>query len=386
MISNICKRMKFSGIALRLCIIFSVTSVDNKCFNNKDCKSCVEDRTWAGRPCRWCVLDRACHTTWSPKNHCIKGLNIKDPLQCELYYRRTNLGEYDPKEAYKLAMFSALAYSDTPELCLREVFPNSDYQIVSVNLQPCDDFLFDYDNKCMQFVAVSQRNGEIVVAFRGTRGVKQIVDQVLMIIAIPAVSSTIGGRVQAYFQNVHDKLFAGVYQTVMSMKHLFPDFTVKFTGHSLGGAVAAIASAHMVKEKMLSKENVVLYTFGMPRVGDKRFAQMHDHLVPNSWRVVREGDIVARLPICKLASCTRFNGPYHHRWKVSYSGENMNIDSEFLICKGNEDSSNECEERSRQRRHLFTGVMDAHKNYFDIPIGTFCRDYVLKNLSMTTNI
>ena len=39
------------------------------------------------------------------------------------------------------------------------------------------------------------------------------------------------------------------------------------TGHSLGGALASLASTLIIYEGETSKDDLMLYTFGQPRVG-----------------------------------------------------------------------------------------------------------------------
>lgn len=343
------------------------------CYKYKDCHTCTIHKTWSREPCRWCPLDQACHTNWSPKNHCISRQDIKQQSKCEPQGDFT----YDADEAYKLALFAAIAYSDEPDKCLTALFPSGDYTVFSVIFKQCDDFVFDYNKRCLVLVTFSHRNQEVIIAYRGTRGVEQIVDQVLTIIAIPSVPSAIGGKVQWYFNNVHRKFYHTLRYLIQDLMQWLPGYKVKLTGHSLGGAAASITSAMLVKDKILKSEQVALYTFGMPRVGNKRYALAHDRLVPDSWRVVRSGDYIAKLPFCRLTLCSLFNGPYHHSTKVLYTESNMNKHSKYLICNGNEDSNSKCARTARTKRGIVNGLMDKHKFYFDVPIGTYCRDHVL---------
>lgn len=46
----------------------------------------------------------------------------------------------------------------------------------------------------------------------------------------------------------------------------------------------------------IKKIKIRMYNFGSPRVGNASFAQLYDRLVPNSFRVVVDGDIVSGLP------------------------------------------------------------------------------------------
>lgn len=54
-----------------------------------------------------------------------------------------------------------------------------------------------------------------------------------------------------------------------------------FTGHSLGGALATLASARTVLSDLRSSNNVISYTFGEPRVGNFKFATNYNKLIPH---------------------------------------------------------------------------------------------------------
>ena len=366
---------KMEGVYIIIILCVAVHEVSSRCNKHKDCHTCISHKTWSKSPCRWCPLDQSCHAQWSLRNHCLR-VFFDGGYTC--MEKADDKFAYNPDEAYKLALFSAIAYSDEPAKCLTALFPLSDYNIVSVFVKKCDDFYFAYEKQCQAFVAYSTLNKEIIVSYRGTRGVKQIVDQVLSIIGTPSVSSAVGGKVQKYFENVHSKFYRDIKYLIQDLLQWFPGYTVKFTGHSLGGTAASITSAMLVKDKVLHADQILLYTFGMPRVGNKRYALAHDRLVPHSWRVVRSGDAVARLPFCKMATCTLFNGPYHHGTKVLYTDSVMSKDSKYVVCNGNEDSKSKCKQKSRRKRGAFDALMNKHKLYFNIPIGTYCRDHILK--------
>ncbi|CAN0549541.1 unnamed protein product, partial [Ectocarpus sp. 12 AP-2014] len=44
------------------------------------------------------------------------------------------------------------------------------------------------------------------------------------------------------------------------------------------------------------KAKVTMYNFGSPRVGNKAFAELYDSFVGDSFRVVNNLDVVARMP------------------------------------------------------------------------------------------
>jgi hypothetical protein len=71
------------------------------------------------------------------------------------------------------------------------------------------------------------------------------------------------------------------------------------TGHSLGGALASLAAAHIASTSEASSNKLVLYTFASPRVGDDTFATKLDAaLAPQrSYRIANSEDIVTTVPL-----------------------------------------------------------------------------------------
>lgn len=79
------------------------------------------------------------------------------------------------------------------------------------------------------------------------------------------------------------------------------------TGHSLGGALATLA-AFDVAVNILPRVNrrrhhfqlppvsITMYNFGSPRVGSYAFSSVYQGLIPNTFRVVVDGDIVSGVP------------------------------------------------------------------------------------------
>ena len=61
-----------------------------------------------------------------------------------------------------------------------------------------------------------------------------------------------------------------------------PSYQIWVTEHSLGAAVASLASAWLAYHNIAPRKNIILYTFGMPRVGDYDYALQHDQLVNNN--------------------------------------------------------------------------------------------------------
>jgi triacylglycerol lipase len=72
------------------------------------------------------------------------------------------------------------------------------------------------------------------------------------------------------------------------------DLPLYFTGHSLGGALAVLATAKMLQ---MNLPVAGVYTFGQPRVGDGVFCRNYDSdFENNTFRFVNNLDIVPRVP------------------------------------------------------------------------------------------
>ncbi|MFL5282876.1 MAG: lipase family protein [Rhodopila sp.] len=77
---------------------------------------------------------------------------------------------------------------------------------------------------------------------------------------------------------------------------------VLITGHSLGGALAAVAALRLAKHHVVDLDRLLgVYTFGMPRIGNKIFTQEYRAvsnagLADRTYRIVHGVDIVLQVP------------------------------------------------------------------------------------------
>lgn len=144
----------------------------------------------------------------------------------------------------------------------------------------------------------------IVVAFRGSE--KKIEDWLTNADAVPSDEVSNGKVHKGFyedFKGIEDQLIKTLNEIMGEFEG--EDIPVYFTGHSLGGAVATIAT----KEIMPDGEGAC-YTFGAPRVGDYRYFEFVKTPV---YRVVNSSDIVPRVPpgawttvISKLLTLLRY--------------------------------------------------------------------------------
>ncbi|HEX4407428.1 MAG TPA: lipase family protein [Xanthobacteraceae bacterium] len=76
---------------------------------------------------------------------------------------------------------------------------------------------------------------------------------------------------------------------------------VFFTGHSLGGALAAVAAERALRENRLRSAKV--FTFGMPRVGTQDFVNAYAPLADTTYRFIHGNDIVPTVPPLASGFC-----------------------------------------------------------------------------------
>ncbi|KAL4224799.1 hypothetical protein ACF0H5_015495 [Mactra antiquata] len=280
-------------------------------------------------------------------------------------YEKQN-GEYSPESAYINVLLSAVAYSDHPQKCLDQLFPGGGFKLVAGVLCKCNSFLFEY-KECFEAVAVSEHLKLIVVANRGTTNNTQLFEEVLTALTIPKQNLKTGGRVQKYFYDAFNLLYPCVSKAVKDQLSSYPDYTVVITGHSLGAAIASLTAVSLVHDDIISENMMTLYTFGMPRVGDKTYASRHDKLVNNSWRIIHTYDYVTRVPL--QINLSPDDQPYHHKTEVYYPAVDMPPNASYKICSINEDPS--C-----VRSNAFNLVnfnVDYHTHYFNKHVGGACK-------------
>jgi len=84
-----------------------------------------------------------------------------------------------------------------------------------------------------------------------------------------------------------------IQQTILDTLEQCPvDAEIYITGHSLGGALATLATLSVVQQTNLSSP--ILYSFASPRVGNKMFAEQFDGL--DCYRIANSEDLVPTVP------------------------------------------------------------------------------------------
>ncbi|KAH3853192.1 uncharacterized protein LOC127875191 [Dreissena polymorpha] len=361
-------------------VVFPYLVLGDACSAQRNCHDCITTNTFIPLKdvkCRWCPLDGKCHTFGSSEipllgftknaNPCEQWMNIKEESNCSLDSDESV--PYDPAKAFVLANLSAVAYADFGFIrkCMEKIVPKEEYQVVVTVSKKCDmDRL--YLGRCYAFVAVSKLRKEIVILLR-VRNAKliQFWDEIKSWVKTPFGKD--GAKIDRYlntsFSNVY---YPCIYDTIKDLVSQNRDYNVVVTGHALGGAIASLAAYTLVTEGIVDKKRLLLYTFGMPRVGDKAYAYYHDMYVINSWRIIHNKDKISRSP-----SIAR--GFYHHGTTVLYP-EEMQSNTKFNISRDNEDPETLKGSSSLQN----------HLKYFGVNIPDVCKSLLGSTITNSEGI
>ncbi|KAL5851667.1 hypothetical protein ACOSQ3_006785 [Xanthoceras sorbifolium] len=152
----------------------------------------------------------------------------------------------------------------------------------------------------------------LVVAFRGTEQAKWkdlLTD--LMLVPAGLNPERIGGdfkqevQVHSGFLRAYDSVRIRIISLIkLSIGYIddgaepLQKWIVYVTGHSLGGALATLLALELSSSQLAKRGaiSVTMYNFGSPRVGNRRFAEVYNEKVRDSWRVVNHRDIIPTVP------------------------------------------------------------------------------------------
>jgi triacylglycerol lipase len=153
--------------------------------------------------------------------------------------------------------------------------------------------------------------GEIFLIFRGTTMANKKAD-VLTDARIGLTRSNTGQLVHCGFQHCFSSMLPAIRSFFTSFKGNIK--TVHCIGHSLGGAVAALAADWVAKTL---KHPTKLYTFGAPRLGTEFFVKSTTSAIgeANIHRVYHRTDPVPMVPLYPFMHAP-FNGQGHYLYSA----------------------------------------------------------------------
>jgi len=139
---------------------------------------------------------------------------------------------------------------------------------------------------------VAETDKFVVVAFRGSTSRRDVRTDLQTRFNVSKID--IEGRAVAVA--VHSGFYAAFAKIEKQLRTLLEKTGQKpiyLTGHSLGGALALVASAALGGSSSLGDRIAAVYTFGAPRVGKGNFSEI---VKAPHYRVINSGDIVPLVP------------------------------------------------------------------------------------------
>eukprot|EP00173_Palmaria_palmata_P001188 Plantae.Rhodophyta-Palmaria_palmata.ctg16359.p1 GENE.Plantae.Rhodophyta-Palmaria_palmata.ctg16359~~Plantae.Rhodophyta-Palmaria_palmata.ctg16359.p1 ORF type:complete len:360 (+),score=94.92 Plantae.Rhodophyta-Palmaria_palmata.ctg16359:102-1082(+) len=136
------------------------------------------------------------------------------------------------------------------------------------------------------------------------------------------------------------------------------DYSIFFVGHSLGGALASLSAADTAARHGKGAGNdelkIVMVNFGSPRVGNGAFALQYNELVPNSFRVVNDADLVARMP----QTSSKLRGGFRHVGRTVLVAEGGSV-----WIQGQDDSPFDFPERDMEKA---SGLLSKEREMWEL--------------------
>jgi len=204
-------------------------------------------------------------------------------------------------------------------------------------------------NELQAFIGYDPDYERIVLSFRGTDNIQDWIDDLdVLLVDYEYATGTIH---DGFYSSWKELLSDGLEAQIQSMFEAYPGSDMLVTGHSLGSALAYIASldfkANTAAWGSYSKGAIHLITFGSPRWCDQDLASYFDGVIDSNYRIVNEDDIVPTVPYESF-------GFYHTAVEVRYTSTSPLT---YTQCDGTGEDSN-CD---------YIGYsVDDHLSYFGL--------------------
>ncbi|TFK74280.1 alpha/beta-hydrolase [Pluteus cervinus] len=202
------------------------------------------------------------------------------------------------------------------------------------------------------FIARDDDREEIVVSFRGSLSPVDALTDIQIIrttLNTPGVANVGDASVHIGFLNAYNLVARDVLAVVQNQTARHPKYKLVVTGHSLGGALAAIGAISL--QAAHPTVPIKLYTFGQPRTGNAAFAALVEQRigVNNIFRAVHTFDGVPTILFQALG--------YKHFGTEYWNFQEPACADNTKKCSGPEDPK--CSDSIPS-----TGINLAHLSYF----------------------
>lgn len=228
--------------------------------------------------------------------------------------KNVKFSEFDRQIAGTLAV---LSLSTTSWVICRVKFPPPvvpDFQLVAIG-KVYNQVAKDYIENTLAYYSVEK--DAVIISFAGTTTLEQWITDAQFSTSVPEFVKDVfpDVKVQTTYWEQYNSLRMRLM--IVLQNTLSENTKLIVTGHSLGGSLASIFYLDLIAHKIADGRRV-LYTFGMPRTGNKRFAEVIN-ADDSSYRVVNSEDVIPSLPFPVM-----FNAHYTHFGKTIDFAMNFN--------------------------------------------------------------
>mmetsp|Transcript_23047 Transcript_23047/g.71804 ORF Transcript_23047/g.71804 Transcript_23047/m.71804 type:complete len:313 (-) Transcript_23047:1305-2243(-) len=219
---------------------------------------------------------------------------------CRLSHRAAVHG-FDLQEAQADATYASYAYCDWEQYEELAWGGKTEGFIV-------DKVMYEEAHELQGFVGVNPDQKSIIVAFQGTNHARNWITNLYYYkVDYPHCE---GCQVHDGFYQGTQAVYDTVYSAVSELKQANPDFEIRVTGHSLGGALALLTSLELANDGF----DVVHRSFGAPRTGNEEYAAYADGRLALSLRFTHLSDLVPHVPAVAM-------GFYHTAEEIWEAGD-----------------------------------------------------------------
>ena len=193
---------------------------------------------------------------------------------------------YSDRMAWLLASIAHLAYDKfeaggEARAILVEKLRGGGFELLDEFNEPATD--------TQAFLIVNPRHQFAVLAFRGTEVTsKKDLSTDALVLKIPSIEEKV--RIHGGFEKAYNSVSERIEKSLLEKVHGLPLY---ITGHSLGAALATVATLALEQKKYFRDQIAACYTYGSPRVGTKA---LDINFKSPIYRVVNTTDIVTMVP------------------------------------------------------------------------------------------
>lgn len=178
-----------------------------------------------------------------------------------------------------------------PKIPIRSLSFRSEYPYRLVVQYHHNKYLSSLATDVTGFVATSATSSQIVVSFRGSASLRNWLTDFTFPVILTTICADCFASTGFYASWLESQ--TGVFAALDAARAQFPTYKVVIVGHSLGGALATIATG-AIRSRGIRAD---MYTYGAPKVGLLGIAQYISQTnLGENFRVTHVDDPVPRAP------------------------------------------------------------------------------------------